>query len=176
MVWRRQRAWGALGLRTLRPAACAVSALAAPSSWCTGVVLVVAGSPLPRHFVLFGGFVPNPPTFSVENPRALGGGGGGSLSSARRRAPPTSCWHRVGDSGERTVASGLPRQRGGGGWSSNAQRPPPPCVTFRLVVAPLRAPGRSPVLPFACCVGSLLSVGRYGRCSCWCRFRVRGAQ
>ena len=37
-------------------------------------------------------------------------------------------------------------------------------------------PGQSPVLPFACCVGSLLSVGRCGRCSCWCRFRVRGAQ
>ena len=51
-----------------------------------------------------------------------------------------------------------------------------PCVTFRLVVAPLRGPGRSPVLPFACCVGSLLSVGRCGQCSCWCRFRVRGAQ
>ena len=51
-----------------------------------------------------------------------------------------------------------------------------PCVTFRLVVAPLRGPGRSPVLPFACCVGSLLSVGRCGRCSCWCHFRVRGAQ
>ena len=54
--------------------------------------------------------------------------------------------------------------------------PPPPCVTFRRVVAPLRGPGRSPVLPFACCVGLLLSVGRCGRCSCWCRFRVRGAQ
>ena len=53
---------------------------------------------------------------------------------------------------------------------------PSPCVTFRLVVAPLRGPGRSPVLPFACCVGSLLSVGRCGRCSCWRRFRVRGAQ
>ena len=53
---------------------------------------------------------------------------------------------------------------------------PSPCVTFRLVVAPLRGPGRSPVLPFACCVGSLLSVGRCGWCSCWCRFLVRGAQ
>ena len=51
-----------------------------------------------------------------------------------------------------------------------------PCVTFRLVVAPLRGPGRSPVLPFACCVGSLLSVGRCGWCFCWCCFRVRGAQ
>ena len=54
--------------------------------------------------------------------------------------------------------------------------PQPPCVTFRLVVAPLRGPGRSPVFPFACCVGLLLSVGCCGRCSCWCRFRVRGAQ
>ena len=54
--------------------------------------------------------------------------------------------------------------------------PPPPCVTFRRVVAPLRGPGQSPVLPFACCAGSLRSVGRCGRCSCWCRFRVRGAQ
>ena len=48
----------------------------------------------------------------------------------------------------------------------------PPCVTFRRVVVPLRGPGQSPVLPFACCVGSLRSVGR---CSCWCRCRVRGA-
>ena len=54
--------------------------------------------------------------------------------------------------------------------------PPPPCVTFRLVVVSLRGPGQSPVLPFACCVGALLSVGRCGRCSCWCRSRVRGAQ
>ena len=52
---------------------------------------------------------------------------------------------------------------------------PPPCVTFRLVVVPLRGPGRSPVLPFACCVGALRSVGRCDWCSCWWRFRVRGA-
>ena len=56
-------------------------------------------------------------------------------------------------------------------WVASAPR-----VTFRWVVAPLRGPGQSPVLPFACCVGSLRSVGRCGRCSCWCRFRVRGAQ
>ena len=49
-----------------------------------------------------------------------------------------------------------------------------PCVTFRLVVVSLRGPGQSPVLPFACCVGSLLSDGCCGRCSCWCRFCVRG--
>ena len=61
--------------------------------------------------------------------------------------------------------------------------PPPPVlgailtprVTFRRVVVLLRGPGQSPVLPFACCVGALRSVGRCGRCSCWCRFRVRGA-
>ena len=53
--------------------------------------------------------------------------------------------------------------------------PSPPCVTVRRVVAPLRGPGQSPVRPFACCVGSLRSVGRCGRCSCWCCFRVRGA-
>ena len=52
----------------------------------------------------------------------------------------------------------------------------PPCVAFRRVVVSLRGPGRSPVLPFACCVGSLHSVGRCGWCSCWCRFRVRRAQ
>ena len=51
-----------------------------------------------------------------------------------------------------------------------------PLVTFRLVVVSLRGPRQSPALPFACCVGSLLSVGRCGRCSCWCRFRVHGAQ
>ena len=57
-----------------------------------------------------------------------------------------------------------------------AHPPPPPCVTFRRVAVSLRGPGQSPVLPFACCVGSLRSVGRCGRCSCRCRFRVRGAQ
>ena len=41
----------------------------------------------------------------------------------------------------------------------------PPCVTFRRVVVSLRGPEQSPVLPFACCVGSLLSVARCSRCS-----------
>ena len=50
------------------------------------------------------------------------------------------------------------------------------CVTFHLVDVPLWGPGQSPVLPFACCVGLLRSVGRCGQCSCWCRFRVCGAQ
>ena len=63
--------------------------------------------------------------------------------------------------------------QGGGGPGDGGLTP---CVTFRRVFAPLRGPGQSPVRPFACCVGSLRSVGRCGRCSCWCRFRVRGAQ
>ena len=50
----------------------------------------------------------------------------------------------------------------------NVIHTPPPRMTFRWVVASLRGPGQSPVLPFACCVGSLRSVG--------CRFRIRGAQ
>ena len=33
--------------------------------------------------------------------------------------------------------------------------PPPPRVTFRRVAVSLRGPGQSPVLPSACCVGSL---------------------
>ena len=52
----------------------------------------------------------------------------------------------------------------------------PPCVTFRLVVVSLQGPGQSTILPFAGCFGSLRSDGCCGRCSCWCRFRVRGAQ
>ena len=40
----------------------------------------------------------------------------------------------------------------------------------------LGAPGQPPVLAFACCVGSLRFVGCCSLCSCWCRFRVRGAQ
>ena len=65
------------------------------------------------------------------------------------------------------------------GHSAGGQQeahPPPPRVTCRPVFVSLRGPGQSPVLPFACCVGLLRSVGRCGRCSCWCRFRVRGAQ
>ena len=54
--------------------------------------------------------------------------------------------------------------------------PPPPCVTFRRVAVSLRGPGQPPVLPFACCVGSMRFVGCCGLCSCWCCFRVRGAQ
>ena len=65
---------------------------------------------------------------------------------------------------------------GGGRWDGSPFLQPPPCVRFRRVVVSLRGPGQSAVLPFGCCVGSLRSVGRCGRCSCWCRFRVGGAQ
>ena len=46
----------------------------------------------------------------------------------------------------------------------------------RRVAVSSQGPGQSPVLPFACCVGSLCSDGRCGPCSCWCRCRVSGAQ
>ena len=92
------------------------------------------------------------------------GGGGGSPP----QPPPPPLWDT--DACARPVPSGT-KQKCRAKVKSQA-----PCVTFRLVIAPLRGPGRSPVLPFACCVGSLLSVGRCGQCSCWCRFRVRGAQ
>ena len=40
-------------------------------------------------------------------------------------------------------------------------------MTFRRVVVSLRGPGQSPVLPFACCVGSLRSV------PLWCLNRLK---
>ena len=77
--------------------------------------------------------------------------------------------------------------RGGGGEVETAKSavqkkckqmhlPPPPLCDIPSGCCSFTGPGQSPVLPFACCVGSLCSVGRCGRCSCWCRFRVRGAQ
>ena len=65
----------------------------------------------------------------------------------------------------------------GGGMAARARRPdpPPPCVTFRRVAVSPRGPGQSPVPPSVCCVGALRFVGSCGLCSCWCRFRVRGA-
>ena len=56
------------------------------------------------------------------------------------------------------------------------EAPPATCATFRQVAVSSRAPGQSPVLPFACCVGSMRSNGHGGRCSCGCRFRISGAQ
>ena len=53
---------------------------------------------------------------------------------------------------------------------------PPPRVTFRRVAVSLQGTGQSPVLPSACCVGSMRSDGRCGRCSLWRCFRVSGAQ
>ena len=63
------------------------------------------------------------------------------------------------------------------GWCSSGPLNPPtptPCVTFRRIVVPLRSLDSHPFFPSH--AASLLSVGRCGRCSCWCRFRVRGAQ
>ena len=80
----------------------------------------------------------------------------------------------------RTEATGRAERHakvGGGGV--------PPCVTFRLVVVPLRGPGQSPVLPFACCVGLLLSsaaaagalagiVSAFAEPSIWCWAQMWG--
>ena len=110
---------------------------------------------------------------------------GGPNGSRRTRAPPFTLprHFRSPNAGPFVQSSGragqgrfvrAPRQgsfQGGGGVC-----PPSPCVTFRLVVVSLRGPGQSPILPFACCVGLLRSVGCCGRCSCWRRFHVRGAQ
>ena len=110
--------------------------------------------------------------------RGRGGGGGSAGASACARLRPYPSAPRPWT---RPLRCAMAPKKGRTKRAPEAPgsvfgRSPPPCVTFRLVVAPLRGPGRSPVLPFACCVGSLLSVGRCGRCSCWCRFRVRGAQ
>ena len=133
---------------------------------------------------------PDQATVSVPRPHSallghrccrMGPWGG---ASARLLSPP-------GQRGSDTLCTG-----GGIGAIPSPERmvaltpgdtaPVPPCppvqaqdaprVTFRRVVVSLRGPGQSPVLPFACCVGSLCSVSHCGRCSCWCRFRVRGAQ
>ena len=61
-------------------------------------------------------------------------------------------------------------------WRTAPPRPPAPRLTFRRVAVSVRGPGQSPVLPFACCVGSMLSDGRCGLCSLWCCFRISGAR
>ena len=104
----------------------------------------------------------------------LNGGPGPAVPRDRAAASRTA--HGAAP-GPHPTACGVPRHRFARNRLVSAPSPPPPPrVTFRRVVAPLRGPEQSPVLPFACCVASLLSVGRGGRCSCWCRFRVRGAQ
>ena len=107
-----------------------------------------------------GGQLPTEFTYDRDQrhplPPGRAGGGGGA-------ARPRTHWVRRGPAGKAN-------QMG------QDNRTPPTCVTFRCVVVSLRGPGQSPGLPFACCVGSLRSVGRCDRCSCWCRFRVRGAQ
>ena len=88
---------------------------------------------------------------------------------------PPHVWREMGQGNGRGKWRGGNRRRHLSTAIQNASCQPPLCEV-RLVVASLRGPGRPPVLPFACCVGSLRFVGRCGRCSCWCLFRVRGAQ
>ena len=116
-------------------------------------------------------------------------------SSVVRQRPPPSSDHRItsadSQSSLHTIGNRDPlppgakpqvdrftrvQQRSEKGQDRTIVAPISPCVTFRLVAVSLRGPGQSPVLPFACCVGSLRFVGRCGRCSCWCCFHVRGAK
>ena len=94
------------------------------------------------------------------------------------RLRPEGLWSKSGPKGHKTKPVESSTEDCSVGPLSRAPVEPPgsPCVTFCLVVVSLRGPGQSPVLPFACCVGSLRSVGRCSRGSCWCRFRVHGAQ
>ena len=105
-------------------------------------------------------------------PAAPGRGAAMAAAVSVRRSPQRCTAAR----GHRFVCTGPAGARGVRLRGFERQvNPPPPRVTCRRVAAPLRGPGQSPVLPFACCVGSLRSVGRCGRCSCWCRFRFCGA-
>ena len=51
-----------------------------------------------------------------------------------------------------------------------------PCVTSRRVAIYLQGPRHSPVLPFACCIGSMLFDGCGGQCYLWCPFRIGAAR
>ena len=131
---------------------------------------------------------PGSPLRHKAQPRTLGHAGPSpTRAMSRPPAPLHRRWRRgalhpldgapTPQTANALVSQGAP----GGPWQRHLRTCKrcsalPPCVTFRRVVAPFRGPGQSPGLPFACCVGSLRSVGRCGRCSCWCRFRVRGAQ
>ena len=108
-----------------------------------------------------------------------GGGGGGQMGLAGTYGPVAvagltlrSPWM---GSTARSAKIDLPVSNGAHPGPCFGGRTPP-CVTFRWVSVSLRGPGQSPVLRFACCVGSLCSDGRCGRCSLWCRFCVSGAQ
>ena len=114
----------------------------------------------------------------IRSSRVRGEGGGGLGLGP---ATPTSTIHRsLTPSTERTTAGSEFRLLGRGspsfgGWGSERGGPAPLC-DIPSGCCSFTGPWTSPVLPFACCVGALLSVDRCGRCSRWCRFRVRGAQ
>ena len=118
---------------------------------------------------------PPPPVWDIPSGRCFFTGaldGHPHGSHYPQKSPDSSSFHIPSPH----PSLGSPRSSVREGTQGQPYPPPPPRGTFRGVVAPLRGPGQSPVRPFACCVGSLRSVGRCGRCSCWCRFRVRGAQ
>ena len=140
--------------------------------WCTALVRLPWGRRQPPP--------PSPEAARVEDLHSVLFGGGGGVLTVKRPVLRALTPVRVWDGQWTAVVRHFNGREehcflGGGGWHGRPFAPPPLRMTFRLVVVPLRGPGQSPVRPFACCVGSLLSVGRCGRCSCWCRFRIRGA-
>ena len=109
---------------------------------------------------------------SLPRPRAQTGGRDGAwLWASVRAGVPASLVQRPGLNPRLCASDGVGGADGVGHKPDNPQTAPlcdiPSGCSF------FTGPRQSPVLPFACCVGALLSVGRCGRCSCWCRFRVR---
>ena len=90
-----------------------------------------------------------------------------SVPKVRRRTTTSDCGHLW-----RGAVSGLPSIP----HHFSSAPPPPPLCDILSGCCFFTGPWTVTRFPFACCVGSLRSVGRCGRCSCWCRFRVRGAQ
>ena len=165
--------------RALVTAPCPVGPSHPPNSPREGLEGAVRaqGHPPPIPLPLRGRYQSTPPS----DQGAFGGGGGGgtlplqkAVGGLARQSAPV----RFGGGRSVTwVCVGTCAWGPHGTWMTpEASWHLPPCVTFHRVVVSLRGPGQSPVRPFACCVGSLRSVSRCGRCSCWCRFRVRGAQ
>ena len=117
----------------------------------------------------------------IEMPRGPGGGGGAVQSQHRPLLRPLGAHAQLpGQTPAGDALQSVARRRNTAPWAPHTAPTgvgggaPTPRVTFHRVAVPLQGPGQSPVLPFACCVGSLRFVGRCGRCSCWCRFRGGG--
>ena len=101
-------------------------------------------------------------------------------TTATAQYKPLGGPHGVGELCVSDDTGGIPRGIHDGVplcFHNSTCRPPiPRCVTFLRVAVSLRGPRQSPVLPFTCCVDSMLSDGRCGRRSLWRHFRASGVQ